>query len=49
MICSCPPAGSSGRQANLDDGNMWATAFVPTKLTTADERRIAELVKLAVS
>ena len=36
-------------KANLDDGNMWATAFVLTQLTKADERRIAELVKLSVS
>jgi uncharacterized protein YdhG (YjbR/CyaY superfamily) len=36
-------------KANLDDGNMWAIAFVLTKLTKADEKRIAELVKLAVS
>jgi len=36
-------------KANLDDGNMWATSFAMTKLTKADERRIAELVKQAVS
>jgi uncharacterized protein YdhG (YjbR/CyaY superfamily) len=36
-------------KANLDDGNMWAIAFVLTKLTKADEKRIAELVKPAVS
>jgi uncharacterized protein YdhG (YjbR/CyaY superfamily) len=36
-------------KANLDDGNMWATAFALTKLTKADEKRIAELVKQAVS
>jgi uncharacterized protein YdhG (YjbR/CyaY superfamily) len=36
-------------KANLDDGNMWATAFALTKLTKANEKRIAELVKLAVS
>jgi uncharacterized protein YdhG (YjbR/CyaY superfamily) len=35
--------------ANLDDGNMWATAFALTRLTKADEMRIAELVKRAVS
>ena len=34
--------------ANLDDGNMWPTSFALTKLTAADEKRIAELVKKAV-
>jgi uncharacterized protein YdhG (YjbR/CyaY superfamily) len=36
-------------KANLDDGNMWATSFALTKLTKADEKRIAELVERAVS
>jgi len=36
-------------EANLDDGNMWPTAFALTKLTPAEEARIAELVKKAVS
>ena len=35
--------------ANLDDGNMWPTAFALTKLTAAEEARIASLVKKAVS
>jgi uncharacterized protein YdhG (YjbR/CyaY superfamily) len=35
--------------ANLDDGNMWPTAFALTKLTKADEKRIGELVKKATS
>lgn len=35
--------------ANLDDGNMWPTAFALTKLTKAEEDRIADLVKKAVS
>ena len=35
--------------ANLDDGSMWPTAFALTKLTAADEARIAALVKKAVS
>lgn len=35
--------------ANLDDGNMWPTAYALTKLTAADEKRIGELVKKAVS
>ena len=35
--------------ANLDDGNMWATSFALTRLTSAEERKIADLVKKAVS
>jgi uncharacterized protein YdhG (YjbR/CyaY superfamily) len=34
--------------ANLDDGSMWPVAFALTKLTKADEGRIATLVKQAV-
>jgi uncharacterized protein YdhG (YjbR/CyaY superfamily) len=34
--------------ANLDDGNMWPTSFALKKLTAADEKRIAALVKKAV-
>lgn len=34
--------------AQLDDGTMWPTAFAVTKLTSANEKRIAELVKKAV-
>jgi hypothetical protein len=34
--------------AALDDGSMWPTAWALTKLTRADEQRIAELVKRAV-
>ena len=33
--------------AQLDDGAMWATSWALTKLTTADEARIAALVKKA--
>ena len=36
-------------QANLDDGAMWPTTFALRKLTAADEKRIAALVKKAVS
>ena len=37
-------------EANLDDGTMWPTSFaLTTKLTAADEARIAELVRKAVS
>jgi uncharacterized protein YdhG (YjbR/CyaY superfamily) len=35
--------------ANLDEGSMWPTSFALTKLTKADEKRISELVKKAVS
>jgi uncharacterized protein YdhG (YjbR/CyaY superfamily) len=35
--------------ANLDDGTMWPTSFALTKLTPADEKRIAALVRQAVS
>jgi uncharacterized protein YdhG (YjbR/CyaY superfamily) len=35
--------------AHLDDGSMWATSWALTKLTKADEERIATLVKKAVS
>ncbi len=34
--------------ATLDEGSMWATSFALTKLTAADEKRIATLVKKAV-
>ena len=36
-------------KANLDEGAMWPTAFALMKFTTADEARIALLVKKAVS
>ena len=35
-------------RAKLDDGNMWPTSFALKKLTPAEEKRIAELVKKAV-
>ena len=35
--------------AQLDEGSMWPVAFALTKLTKADEARIAKLVKQAVS
>ena len=35
--------------SNLDDGSMWPIAFALTKLTKADEAKIAKLVKQAVS
>src|SRR5437879_4083501 len=36
-------------KANLDEGAMWPTAFALKGLTTAEEARIAALVKKAVS
>jgi uncharacterized protein YdhG (YjbR/CyaY superfamily) len=36
-------------KANLDEGDMWPTAFALKKLTAAGEARIAALVKKAVS
>ena len=36
-------------KANLDAGNMWPTDFALTKLTAAEEKKIAALVKKAVS
>ena len=35
--------------ANLDAGAMWPTSFALTKLTAADEKKIAALVKKAAS
>lgn len=35
--------------AKLDEGNMWPTSFALNKLTPAEEARIIELVKKAVS
>jgi uncharacterized protein YdhG (YjbR/CyaY superfamily) len=34
--------------AALDDGNVWPTEFAVTALTKDDEKRIADLVKLAL-
>jgi uncharacterized protein YdhG (YjbR/CyaY superfamily) len=34
-------------RAKLDEGSMWPTSWALTKLTPADEKRIAELVKKA--
>lgn len=58
VVCFFTPAGkfnerysSFGFQAdaNLDDGTMWPTSWAITKLSKADEARLAELVKQAVS
>jgi hypothetical protein len=37
------------REANLDEGHMWPTAYALTGLTAADAERIGALVKQAVS
>ena len=36
-------------EAKLDEGAMWPNAFALTKLTAADEKRIGDLVKRAVT
>jgi uncharacterized protein YdhG (YjbR/CyaY superfamily) len=36
-------------KANLDEGEMWPTAFALSKLTPTEEKKIAALVKKAVS
>ncbi len=36
-------------QAKLDDGVMWPTSFALTKITAAEEKKIAALVEQAVS
>jgi uncharacterized protein YdhG (YjbR/CyaY superfamily) len=36
-------------EANLDKGNMWPTSFALNALTAAEEKKIATLVKKAVS
>src|ERR671918_1058523 len=36
-------------EANLDEGAMWPTSFALKRLTAAEERKIAALVKKAVS
>ena len=35
--------------ANLDEGHMWPTSFALTELTATEEKKIAALVKKAVS
>jgi uncharacterized protein YdhG (YjbR/CyaY superfamily) len=35
-------------KANIDEGNMWPTSFGLEKLTAAEEKKIATLVKKAV-
>jgi len=35
--------------ANIDDGSLWATSYGVTKLTAADEKTLAALIRKAVS
>jgi len=37
------------QEANLDEGRMWPTSFALTALTAAEEAKISELVRRAVS
>jgi hypothetical protein len=37
------------QEANLDEGHLWPIAYALTELTPADEARIAEIVRKAVS
>lgn len=57
VICFFQPAGKFkaryatigfSDKANLDEGNLWPTSFALKKLTAAEEKRIADLVKRAV-
>jgi len=36
------------QEASLDEGSMWPTAYALTKLTAADEKKIAALVRKAI-
>jgi uncharacterized protein YdhG (YjbR/CyaY superfamily) len=58
IVCFFQPAAKFGTRyatfgfndpANLDEGNMWPTAYALTKLTAADEKKITALVKKAAS
>jgi len=58
VVCFFQPAEKFGTryatlgfsdEANLDEGHMWPSTFALTELTTAEEARVAALVKRAVS
>lgn len=58
VVCFFTPASKFNQRyatfgfnvaANLDEGNMWPTAFALKELTAAEEARISALVKKAVS
>jgi uncharacterized protein YdhG (YjbR/CyaY superfamily) len=57
IVCFFQPADKFGSRyatigfnddANLDEGSMWPTAWALTKVTAAEEAKIADLVKKAV-
>jgi uncharacterized protein YdhG (YjbR/CyaY superfamily) len=57
VVCFFKPAEKFGSRyatfgfeeaATLDDGSMWVTSFALTKLTPADEKKLAALVKKAI-
>jgi uncharacterized protein YdhG (YjbR/CyaY superfamily) len=56
IVCFFTPAGKFksryatfgfNEAAKLDDGNIWPTSFALTKLTEAEEKKIAALVRKA--
>jgi uncharacterized protein YdhG (YjbR/CyaY superfamily) len=56
-VCHFQPAGKFKTRygmlcfsdnANLDDGDLWATSFAVPKLTSASEKKIGALLKQAV-
>jgi uncharacterized protein YdhG (YjbR/CyaY superfamily) len=58
IICFFKPAEKFGARyatlgfsdaAKLDDGTIWPTEFAVTDMTTADQKRIAALIKQAAS
>ena len=58
IVCFFKPAGKFDSRyatlgfeeaANLDEGAMWPTSYALTKLTPADEKKIAAMVKKAAS
>jgi uncharacterized protein YdhG (YjbR/CyaY superfamily) len=58
IVCFFTPAGKFDTRyasfgfneaAKLDDGSMWPTSFAVTKLTPADETKLAALIKQAAS
>lgn len=48
-VAESSTVAGKNRQGFTDEGHMWPTAFALKELTTAEEARIAALVKKAVS
>jgi uncharacterized protein YdhG (YjbR/CyaY superfamily) len=57
VVCFLKPSEKFGSRyvtvgfedaAALDEGNLWPTSYAVTRLTKADEKRLAELVRKAV-